>query len=311
MLQNRRKIAQKVKQLITKNGIPVYLDKWNAELLVGKPFDNPRYTDKQFYADLTHYVKQYHYHSSLNYKLVEDESNSGTPAKQHTTIQNHKRLPEMTWDNTNKIGTIKYYEYYLDLDDQFANDPVFLQLTTTVQTKLLEWQHQGLQGLIIDLREHTGGWYFPFVKSLNTILRETALFGWSQSRVLPGTRDWITYTKGRISKQTLSRDNINLIVPIAVIIGQKTYSSGEFCAAIFYRNSGQIKVFGQETGGGLSVNNIYKITSDIQLNIPVALPTTVDGTFHEKQNLVPHVKTEQPITMAKKWLKSLVVGNSK
>ena len=153
MLQNRRKIAQKVKQLITKNGIPVYLDKWNAELLADKPFDNPRYTDKQFYADLTHYVKQYHYHSSLNYKLVDGESNSDTPAEQHITIQNHKRQPEMTWDNTNKIGTIKYYEYYLDLDDQFANDPVFQQLTTMVQTKLSEWQHQGMRGLIIDLRD--------------------------------------------------------------------------------------------------------------------------------------------------------------
>lgn len=97
-------------------------------------------------------------------------------------------------------------------------------------------------------------------------------------------------------------NNVKYNIPIAVIIGNKTYSSGEFCASIFYRNDRKIKIFGQRTGGGLSVNNTFDITDDIKLNISIQLVTTVDGHFHTKQYLEPNNKTTNQLRLRKNGL---------
>ena len=44
------------------------------------------------------------------------------------------------------------------------------------------------------------------------------------------------------------------------------------------------------------------LTTDIKLNIPVQLVTTVDGIFHKKQYLQPNKRTTKPIQDAKKWI---------
>lgn len=288
MFNNQEKITSKIINTIKKNGIPSYLSKWSYNNTINKYTSN-----RQFINNLNKIVKSYHPHSSV----VINE-------KKLVSKKNNKRIPSFYYDSKSKIGRIVYYEYVLDFDDEFEKSKKFIQLVEIVKETLVKWKNDGLNGLIIDLRNHNGGWFYPFVYSLSSILLNKTLFALSNIKVKRSTKNWISYVNNSIKYQTNLLKDIKSEIPIAVIIGNKTSSSGEFCASIFYRNDSKIKIFGQKTGGSLSANMSFDITDNIKLHIPMQLVTTVNGEFHIKQYLLPNKKTTRPIMEAKQWIKS-------
>jgi len=301
MLKHREVTLDKIKRIIKTNGIPAYYSKWSIPGLHAKK-SLDELSDETFIQYLQAFVKAYHPHSSI---MVTYNTTNENNTKITRDITNHKQSPKLTYDEKHKIGTICFFEYYLDLNDDYDKDPSFISITTTVNNTISKWLANGMAGLVIDLRKHTGGWYFPFVKSLHAILDGKTLFGWSNSHLLPTERKWISYINGKISYQTKQiQSHYVSSIPIAIIIGEHTYSSGEFCASIFYRGDSNIRVFGANTGGGLSVNQTFSISKYIHLNIPTKLTTTVDGKFHDQQYLKPDTYTARPVTDAKTWLLS-------
>jgi C-terminal processing protease CtpA/Prc len=319
MLKHKQLILEKIENVTRTNGIPDYTKHWKPPKSITQL--STGFEEHKFIEYLQKTVKSYHPHASVmvNQTISVNHSTSKHTQKhtqkKHTNIAspiNHKRGPTLNYDARLNIGTITYYEYYLDFDDKYDKDPKFISLVSTVRETLNEWVANGMKGLIIDLRQHTGGWYIPFVSSLHNILNGSTLFGWDNSSITPNDPKWISYINGKIRYQTKlitkSDDTPHpnwksgWNIPIAIIIGSKTYSSGEFCASIFYRGNPNIRVFGEKTGGGLSVNQTFKINKLIQINIPTQLTTTVDGSFHTEQYLMPDINTGRPITDAKKWI---------
>ena len=288
MLDNQDYIVNKIINIIKNNGIPRYLSNWTST----NNIKNCK-SEKQFIYKLNEFVQSYHYHSSIFVNRT----------KFATTIS-HKKMPSFYYDTKNKIGRIVYYEYFLNFNDEFEKSKQFIHLVKMVRETLSNWVEIGLLGLIIDLRYHKGGWFVPFVYSLYSLFHNKTLFAWSNNKVKTFDKKWISYIRNLLNYQTKQLNNKTLNIPIAVIIGMHTYSSGEFCASIFYRNDNNIKIFGQNTGGGLSVNTTFNITDNIKLNIPTQLVTTVDGQFHIDQYLKPNKKTTKPIDDAKEWIKS-------
>lgn len=288
-------IINKINNSIKKYGIPQYLKEW-------KPYKmkNNYKTDEDFYKDLIKYIKSYHHHTSLNYKL-----NNTKLIKKNKKYNNNydKKLPTFHYNNKDKIGTIKFYHYFLDMDDKMYKSSEFINLVNSVKNKLNEWNKIGLNGLIIDLRNHIGGWYVPFVYSLSDILNNKTLFAWSNKKVKITDKKWINFSNNNIKfNQKFLNNKIDTDYKIAVIIGKNTISSGEFCASIFYRNNKNIKIFGENSGGYFSVNSTINITNNLKLNLTSSLVTTVNGVFHEKQYLKPNIYTKQPLIDAKKWI---------
>ena len=321
MLKHKQLILEKIENVIRTNGIPDYTKDWHTAGNITQL--SSELEEHKFIDFLQKTVKSYHPHSSV----MVNQTISAIPStlkhtqkhtpKKHTNTSspiNHKRRPTLNYDARLDIGIITYYEYYLDFDDKYDKAPEFINLVSTVRETINKWVADGMKGLIIDLRQHTGGWYVPFVSSLHTILNGSTLFGWANTSITPNDRKWISYINGKISYQTkliTQSDGTThpdwksgWNIPLAILIGQKTYSSGEFCASIFYRGNPYIRVFGEKTGGGLSVNQTFKINKLIQINIPTQLTTTVDGSFHTEQYLMPDINTSRPITDAKKWILS-------
>jgi C-terminal processing protease CtpA/Prc len=289
MLNEQDFIINKIEEVIKQQGIPLYLSKW-------KPKKSKTHftSEKKFIDYLKTFVKSYHSHTSIDiskkYKKITIEKQS-------------KKLPTFYYDDKTKIGRIKYYDYYLDFDDKYHKCEKFKLLVNTVRNKLKEWYKDGMKGLIIDLSQHKGGWFEPFVHSLDSILNNTTLFGYGKNKLQKSKKSWINYKNHNTEYgQKFLSNKINLNIPLAVIIGKNTASSGEFCASIFYRKNKKIKIFGQNTYGKLSFNDSIEITPTIKLNLTLNLVTTVDGIFRIKEYLKPDIKTNTPITDAKKWI---------
>ena len=111
---------------------------------------------------------------------------------------------------------------------------------------------------------------------------------------------WIHFVnkKNKISK--FKTKELKVKIPIAVIFGKHTTSSGEIGAAIF-KGRTNTKSFGERSSGLYSGNEDYKINDKYSLVLTTTLYQTVDMEFG-KEYLVPDVKTTKPITEAKKWI---------
>ena len=285
MMEKYKNIIENITDIINKNGIVYYKNKWKKPVLK-KNYKNK----KEFMKDINKYVKSYHNHSSISMKLL------------NNTTTSSKKKPKFYYDNKTKIGRIIFYEYFLDFNDKYNKCPHYIKIISEVHNTINNWNKQNMKGLIIDLRKHKGGWYQPFVVSLSSILNNNTLFSFSNKKVKKTDKNWINYSNNTIIYNSMLRNKLNIKIPIAIIIGNKTASSGEICASIFYRNNKYIKIFGDNTYGKLSINNTFNILSNIQLHIPVSLLTSVDGKFHIKEHLEPDIYTNKPIFFAKKWI---------
>lgn len=296
MTNEYHKIINKVDNIIKKEGIPYYLDKWKKPLI---PENFKSYEDFLYF--LYKYVQTYHSHSFV-YSISKTEKYK----KQNIKQDNERPMPEFKYDERTKIGTITYYQFINDYNNEKKTMNDYKKLIKLVQTTLLTWNKKGLNGLIIDLRKHYGGNMWPVVESLLDILGDTSLLSFTNIKAKFSDKKWINIKHGTIMKKDdkLITSKIKFNNPIAVIVSHNTASSGEFITGIFYGRS-NVKIFGDKTNktaGFFSVNKTIKINDDLIFNLTNKLCTTVDGTFHVDEVIRVDKKTSSPITDAKDWI---------
>ncbi len=232
---------------------------------------------------ITKTLKNYHKHISI------------TEPEKDKLIKN--KMPKIKVDKNN-ILTIKYYSYIYNDDTDFYEKYV-KHVQYTISKNICK-----IKGIIIDLEDHYGGWMIPFIDSLSTtILNNTTLFKFQKDEDVNDKGWWNIKNKKIIygSGKYFGRE-INTDVKVAVLISNKTSSSGEFCASIFKRNLSNVKIFGQVTKGYLTVNVSYKLNDKYTINVPVYYCATVDKKIHRDEKLKPDVITTKPISDAKKWI---------
>ena len=261
-----------INKIINKNGIDKYIKGWN------------KITDT---TNLNQDIKKYHKHASIRYSEELIES---------------KKIPKFLWDNKNKIGRIVYYEFILgnNKEKNLLDEKNLIFITNK---NLSEWIKNDIKGLIIDLRNHKGGNFLPFILSLKLILGSTTLFAWNKTKVSKNDPFWFNFDNklNLIDNQKFNSDKLNFKKPIAIIIGNKTSSAGEFSASIFIGRK-NVKFFGSRSAGFLSVNETFKINNDINLVIPTKFTTTVNNIFYDHEYIDVDVETKQPIKSAKEWI---------
>ena len=165
------------------------------------------------------------------------------------------------------------------------------------------WLRKNMKGLIIDLRKHKGGSFYPFTMAMAPILFSTTIFGWGKEKVEQNEQKWINFDDimNLLYNQKFLTKELPYDFPIAIIISNKTASAGEFSASIF-NGRNNVKFFGKRSKGLLSVNTTKNINEDIKIVIPTKFLTSVDGYFHKKEYIDVNVETNQPIYEAKKWI---------
>jgi hypothetical protein len=291
MKKEYKLIFDKIKKKIEKNGILTYIQNWNPYTM------KDSYENKDaFYEDLNKYVKSYHHHCSISINKNNVLNNVST--------KYDKKIPKFYYDQKNNIGKIIFYHYYIDFNDEYHNDIIYKKIVESVNEKMEYWKSIKIKGLIIDLRNHYGGWYQPFFDGLKILFKDKSLFCMKNSLCSKKSKSWVNFKNNdMIYNCTFNKNNkLNNFCPIVCLIGKKTSSTGEFCASAFYRDQNDIKIIGLETAGNLSTNGDFNITNNIKLHLTISLITTTDGVFHCNEKCIPQIKTNSPIKEAVKFI---------
>jgi C-terminal processing protease CtpA/Prc len=262
----------KFNSLIKKYGIPKYLKKW---IPASKSFD------------IKSSLKTYHKHSFI------------INPQEKSTYKAFIKMPKVKF-GLDKIGIITIYSF-ITYDDNTKKNTI--KKMTEIIHNFLDKVEKEMIGLIIDFRYHQGGNFWPVIKFFDRYLNNSTLFAFTNVKIKKEEKGWMNLENKKIKYNTyFKRENVSIRIPIAIIIGHNTGSSGEFAAALF-KGRNNIRFFGNKTAGYLSSNQNYKINKDIDIVLTNQLITTYDGIFRDEEFLEADVKTSKPITDAKKWIK--------
>ena len=162
-----------------------------------------------------------------------------------------------------KIGYIRIAIFNENTGDDFAK-------------KYAELEKQGMQALVLDLRENPGG-----------ILDA----GVDVARMLKGPIVSVIDKNGNKFEETSSLEKVKY--PLAVLVDHGSASASEIVAgAIKDTKSG--KLFGVKTFGKGSVQSVYRLDNNTAVKITVAKYYTPSGVSIHNVGIEPDVKVELP-----------------
>jgi Peptidase family S41 len=157
----------------------------------------------------------------------------------------------------------------------------------------------GLRGWIVDLRENTGGNCWPMLAGIGPILGE-GVAGYFASPDL-NKKEFNYELWGYEHGFSVSEKGVKMVevtkpykvkkeLPVAVLIGEKTGSSGEVIVTSF-KNHPRARLFGEPTGGFSTANWIYNLSD----NATIELTTSV----YADRKKVHYGKKIEPDVIAK------------
>lgn len=173
-----------------------------------------------------------------------------------------------------------------------------------IRSCLKEWYRTGIKGVVLDFRRHVGGNMWPYLYGLASLLEDSTLLAFGVERVSrTKSRSWINMSQGKIVyNRPYCRKSVP--VPVAVLVGPKTASSGELTALVFKGRKG-VRVFGSSpTAGFTSVNDSIPYKKQLWLHLTTLYPTGYNGRFHgaHADQVIPDIQTPDPLKTALKWV---------
>ena len=307
---NNKKLLEKIDKIIEKEGIPKYIKKFKPSNKLRNEIINYPHKNSKFCSLLDKYVNNYHSHSGITCDFLIKESNKTEfkipnylPKKIKDTFFIARPEPEFQYDKKTKIGKIIFYKFF----NTFQKNTIDQDIIKHIKLIKEFLNKYTFNGLILDLRFHQGGSIHPTFIGFQSILENIPLYIYTKYEkhkkddlyISIPDKSFTSMKDLRYSFIPLTTTKLNVDYPIAIIVGKYTYSSGELIACAF-SGKDNVKIFGERTGGGLSSNESIQLTKDIEFRFTSELVRLTNGKLQEY--LEPDVKTNKPITDAKKWI---------
>ena len=166
--------------------------------------------------------------------------------------------------NKKKIG-------YIDISIFASNT------ATQFEKKLLELEGKGIDSLVIDVRDNSGGY-------LSTVTDIASLF-MNKSKVI-----YQLDTKGVI-EQVYAKTNTSRKYSISVLINQNSASASEILAAALQESYGA-KVVGVNSFGKGTVQKAYQLESGATVKYTIQKWLTPNGNWINEKGVTPDIKVE-------------------
>ncbi|MCC3756261.1 S41 family peptidase [Staphylococcus capitis] len=164
-------------------------------------------------------------------------------------------------------------------------------------------QKKKYDGVILDLRNNTGGDMGPMIAGVSSLIKNGKLMTFidkdnnKASVKLDGSETENGGTPVKLKHSKKVND-----VPIAILLNNKTASSGEITSLSFKGNK-KVKYFGQNTAGYTSSNTSIKLYDNAIMNLTTHKIKDNTGHVYENNPIQPDSKTNEPKQDAMKWLK--------
>lgn len=184
-----------------------------------------------------------------------------------------------------KIGVIDLPVFYLDFNGRARNLPDYRSSTRDVRKLIDEMKTEGVQGLVVDLRNNGGG----------SLLEATTLTGLF---IDEGPVVQVRNSNGRISTEEDVDPGMAWDGPLAVLVNRYSASASEIFAAAI-QDYGRGMVIGETTFGKGTVQNLvdlddYAPSTDSgkmgQLKITMAQFFRVNGGSTQNRGVVPDIQ---------------------
>ena len=208
---------------------------------------------------------------STNHRIVEIERNAVQLEDQAAS----KKLIETTLNGeTRRIGVIEIPTFYLDFEGQRTNKKDFRSTTRDVARLIDELEEEGIDGLVIDLRNNGGG----------ALQEANSLVGLFISR---GPTVQIRDSDGRVNILGDSGGTTHYSGPLAVVINRLSASASEIFAGAI-QDYGRGLVVGEQSFGKGTVQTIMDLSYG-QLKITRAKFYRVSGDSTQHRGIVPDI----------------------
>ncbi|RPH97295.1 MAG: tail-specific protease [Lysobacterales bacterium] len=229
--------------------------------------------------------------------LPEDESVSGPPTVVEI-VRNEVKLEEQAAQSevievpveggqegeVMKVGVIDLPVFYLDFNGRAQNLPDYRSSTRDVQRLIGELKDQGVQGIVVDLRNNGGG----------SLLEATTLTGLFIDK---GPVVQVRNSSGRISLEEDIEPGMAWEGPLAVLVNRYSASASEIFAAAI-QDYGRGVVIGEPTFGKGTVQSLLDLDDYApadkpgmgQLKITMAQFFRVNGGSTQSRGVVPDIR---------------------
>jgi len=165
---------------------------------------------------------------------------------------------------------------------------------------VIEGNESDIQGVILDLRDNTGGDMGPMVAAVSPLLPDGTLM-WLRTRgnELPVTLEAGT-VRGGGSESTASYTK-KLNVPIAILQNELTASSGE-ATLICFKGLDNVKTFGSDSAGYCSSNYTKYMYDGACILLTTGKDVDRLGNEYCEDPIAPDVYSDEPVEAARAWI---------
>ena len=160
-------------------------------------------------------------------------------------------------------------------------------------------EHLDAKGVIVDLRENTGGNMYPMITAVSPLLPDGVIFKFkNRDRLTPVTLEYVVKScqiaPGSIGKIPSS-------TPVAILTSPHTGSSGE-ATLLCFRGLDNVRTFGGPSAGYASGNVTHILADGYMLAITRSCDVARTGEVFCNDPIDPDVETEMPMEEAVRWI---------
>ena len=160
-------------------------------------------------------------------------------------------------------------------------------------------EHLDARGVIVDLREDTGGNMYPMIASVSALIPDGIVMKFkNRKKTIPV---WLEYVQGSYGIDPESVGKLPSTTPIAVLTSERTGSSGE-ATLISFLGLDNVRTFGGPSAGYASGNVTHTLIDGYLFAITRSCDVARTGEVFCEDPIQPDVNTETPLEDAIEWI---------
>ena len=159
--------------------------------------------------------------------------------------------------------------------------------------------HQDARGVVIDLRDNTGGNMYPMIAAVSPLIPDGFFISFKGRKFnQPVSLDYVEQMAGITAKKKFKLPDT---LSIALLTNELTGSSGE-ATLLAFRGLKNTRTFGSPTAGFASANTPILLNDDYMMVLTIGQDVARTGEVFCDDPIAPDVMTDSPLEEGISWI---------